>query len=81
MTNKIAFIALVAGALFLAGCNQKGKEEAAQTQQAAAPVQLAVPQAGDTQGWKLYLVSVAKQHMDGIRSPRPSCGSRTSRPS
>lgn len=68
MTNKIAFIALVAGALFLSGCNQKGKVEAAQTQQAAAPVQLAVPQAGDTQGWKLYLVSVAKQHMDGIRS-------------
>lgn len=68
MTKKIALIALVAGALFLAGCNQKGKDDAAPAQSAAAEAPLVAPPAGNTQAWKLYLVNVAKRHMDGIRS-------------
>lgn len=69
MTNKIAVAALMAGALFVAGCGQQGADQAQpEAVQAAAPAALPVPPSGDTQGWKLYLVNVAKRNMDGIRS-------------
>lgn len=70
MSKKIVVVALVFGALFMAGCGQQGKDDAAQKQkvEAAAPAALVVPPSGNTQAWKLYLVNVAKQHMEGIRS-------------
>lgn len=68
MTKKMALIALVAGALFLSGCNQQGKDAVAPKVEAVAQAPLVAPPADNAQAWKLYLVNVAKQHMEGIRS-------------
>lgn len=64
MTNTPKLIFLVLGLAALAAC---GKKE--EPKQAAAPVEVAVPaDANDSQAWKLYLVSIAKKHMEGIRN-------------
>lgn len=71
MNKKIAVVALMAGALLLAGCNQQGKDEAAKpaaSETAAPATALVAPPADDERAWKLYLVNVAKSHLDGIRS-------------
>ena len=64
--NRILRIAAIALTLVaITACNKK--EEAA-APVAAAPVVLTAPAAGDNQAWKLYLVNVAKQNMEGIRN-------------
>ena len=69
MKNKIAFAALVIGALFMAGCGKDDKAAANKAAvQSAAPAALQVPPSGDTQAWKQYLVNVAKRNLDGIRN-------------
>ncbi|MCB1568848.1 MAG: hypothetical protein KDI69_08565 [Xanthomonadales bacterium] len=67
MYKMIAIAAVLAGTLMMSGC---GKEDA---QQAAAPAptaqaDLVAPPSTDERAWKMYLVNVAKKHMDGIRS-------------
>ena len=69
MKNKIAFAALLIGALFMTGCGKDDKADASkQVAQAAAPAALPVPPSGDTQAWKQYLVNVAKRNLEGIRN-------------
>jgi hypothetical protein len=64
MANTQKLIFLVLGLAALVAC---GKKEEAKV--AAAPVVVSVPaDPNDSQAWKLYLVSVAKQNMEGIRS-------------
>lgn len=66
MKYKLAVAALVAGCLFLAGCN---KSEAPGQQQApATPEALVVPTSNDDQAWKKYLTEVVKRNMEGINS-------------
>lgn len=50
----------------LAACGKK--DEAAPVAAAPAAAAITVPADGDNQAWKLYLVNVAKQNMEGIRN-------------
>ena len=60
--SKVMFLVLSLGVLV--ACN---KQEEAKTVE--APVAVAVPQdPNDKTAWQLYLVSVAKLHMEGIRN-------------
>lgn len=71
MNRKLAVAALSVGVMFLAGCNQDAKEKEAAKSEAAvvvAPVAQQTPPSNDTRAWKEYLVTAAKQNMDGIRS-------------
>jgi hypothetical protein len=62
-TPKLMFLALSLVAA-LAACGKKEEQK-----QAAAPVTVSVPaDASDNQAWKLYLVSIAKKNMEGIRN-------------
>lgn len=64
MANTPKLMFLVLGLAALAAC---GKKE--ESKQAAAPVEISVPaDPSDNQAWKLYLVSIAKKNMEGIRS-------------
>ena len=45
-----------------------GKKEEAAPAPVAAPAAVTMPADGDNQAWKLYLVNVAKQNMEGIRN-------------
>jgi hypothetical protein len=63
MSKILRSIVMASALLALAGCQQD-----APTQQTAAPTQLSAPTDNNSQAWKLYLSSVAKQNMDGIRS-------------
>ena len=54
-------------ALLLAACGKQEEAEQAAAQPAAA-APLTAPASGDNAAWREYLVSVAKQHMQGIRS-------------
>lgn len=64
MANTPKLMFLVLGLAALAAC---GKKEEAKV--AAAPVEVTVPaDPNDNQAWKLYLVSIAKKNMEGIRS-------------
>lgn len=60
---RFALIALVATGLV--ACNKSG--EAPKTE-AAAPVVLTPPTDGNDQSWKLYISSVVKQNLQGVRS-------------
>lgn len=63
MNRILRFAAIALTLVAVTACNKK--EEAAPV---AAPVALTAPAAGDNQAWKLYLVQVAKQNMEGIRN-------------
>lgn len=61
--HRVAFSLLAV--IGLAACNQGAD------QQVAAPVEeapLAPPADNDERAWKMYLTTVVKKHMDGIRS-------------
>ncbi|MBB5207165.1 hypothetical protein [Chiayiivirga flava] len=64
--NRILSIAAIALTLVAVTACNKTEEAAAPV--AAAPAPLSAPAAGDNQAWKLYLVQVAKQNMEGIRN-------------
>lgn len=70
MKNFFAVLICVAGAVLLAGCGQQAGNDGAKqaTPAPAAAAALVVPPANDERAWKLYLSSVVKQHMEGIRS-------------
>lgn len=62
-TLKLMFLALSLTAL--AACGKKEEE----AKVVAAPTVVSVPaDSSDTQGWKLYLVNIAKQNMEGVRN-------------
>jgi hypothetical protein len=63
MSKILRSIVMASALLALAGCQQE-----APTQQVAAPTQLSAPTDNNSQAWKLYMSSVAKQNMDGVRS-------------
>jgi hypothetical protein len=64
MANTPKLMFLILGLAALAACGKKEEQK-----QAAAPVAVSVPaDPSDNQAWKLYLVSIAKKNMEGIRS-------------
>lgn len=66
--NVAAVAAVLAGALMMTGCGNKEAAQQAATPAAAPQAELVAPPSTDERAWKMYLVNVAKKHMDGIRS-------------
>lgn len=65
MKNLTKLIVLTLAVALLASCGKKEEDKP----QVAAPVVLTVPaDSSDNQAWKMYLVNVAKQNMQGIRN-------------